>query len=618
MINASNLRLQFGAQTIFDDISFTVQSDQRIGLVGRNGSGKSTMLAALTNPRTLDGGRVSIVRGSTIAYMPQNVVLESEQSILDEAYSAHAKIIKLQKQEAELDVRMHDNPTPEEIDAYAQVHEQLALLNPEHALANTKRMLAGLGFSQKQFTQSVNTLSVGWKMRIVLAKLLLQDADFYLFDEPTNHLDLVAKEWFLNFLKTTSFGFMLVCHERYFIDELCTDILELEMGKANWYSGDYSRYETQKEEKLARLIAAQSQQQKEMKRKRATAERFRARASKAKMAQSILRSLDKIELIELPPMIRDVSFSFPPVKRAGRIVLTAENVAQKFGEKKIFENVSFEIERGQKVGVVAPNGAGKTTLFNLIVGQLPLQTGSIEQGYNVESAIFAQDQNKFLNGETSVIENVKNLCSHKSEQVIRSMLGAFLFGNDDVKKKVKVLSGGEKNRVGMVVTLLQDANLLLLDEPTNHLDIPSKKILLKALREYQGTMLFVSHDRDFVNDLSSHIIELTANGAHMYHGNYDSYVQQAAHAKPQTSKAQSSTATEEEKSHDAFEARKMVRKLESAIEKLEKEIARVEMSFADHEYGTPGFTQAQERLTELQKKLKEKTKAWEQATKEAQ
>lgn len=485
----------------------------------------------------------------------------------------------------------------------------------------------GLCFTQEQFDKPINSLSVGWKMRVVLAKLLLKKADFYLFDEPTNHLDIVAKDWFLEFLQQVDFGFMIVCHERYVLDKLTDTILELEMGKGSFYTGNFSKYEKEKEQRLELLKKSHKQQQEEIKRKMRTIERFRAKSSKAAMAQSMLKAVEKIELIILPPELKTMVFKFPPVQRAGRIVLRVKNIAHTFNDKKIFQNVSFDVERGQKIAIVAPNGIGKTTLFNLIVNKLPLQTGSIELGHNVKTAIFDQDQTKALNLNATILENIEDRCPPESRNNVRGFLGAFLFSGDDVEKKVGFLSGGEKNRVGMVNVLLQNANVLLLDEPTNHLDIPSKETLLNALNQYPGTLLFVSHNHDFINKLATHIIELSKSGTVVYEGNYEEYLyQKNMCTKSQKNNAMGYGSTEQKQKPDnvntaikkennkkllSKEELKKISALERKIEKLEKEIDTVGYSFANLAYGTKKFADTQQKLKKLKQDLKVTMDEWE-------
>lgn len=625
MITLKNICLSFGNQLVFDHISETIQQTDRIGLFGLNGSGKSTLLKAIAGQQRLDGGTITCVRGKTIAYLPQEVTLVSDASILDETLTTFTVLAKLQKRIDQLETILAQNPDDmHAIEEYADLCAQRMVQEPEKKRAAAIQMLTGLGFAEDKLSTSVQTLSVGWKMRIVLAKLLLQEADFYLFDEPTNHLDIVAKEWFLRFLETAPFGFLLVCHEKRFLNRLCSHILELERGKATVYTGTYDDYITQKAEARERLDAAYEQQQKELARQQATIERFRAKASKARMAQSMEKRLAKVERIELPPDSRAMRFPLPPVIKAGKVVLIVKNVSYAFGEKQIFKSVSFELERGVKAAIVAPNGVGKTTLLNVISGRLPLQTGSVELGYQVNVALFDQDQTRSLDLKKSIFDNACLAATNKSEQTIRGMLGAFLFSGDTIHKPAGVLSGGERNRLGMVKTLLQDANLLLLDEPTNHLDIPSKDVLLDALQRYTGTMLFVSHDHDFVNNLATHIIVLTTDGATVYHGTYDEYLYQRAMTHGASSKStpepivKNSTKTDttekiepvEPKKFDR-ETQKKIASVEKNIERLEAKISTLESSFATLTYGTHPFEQAASQLNTLKEQLAATTREWE-------
>jgi len=620
MIQTNNICLSFGEQIVFDEVSFTLNQDQRIGLVGRNGSGKSTLLKVIAGQQHLDSGSVAISNKKTVAYMPQEVVLESDKSILDETLTACASLATMQAQIDAMDEQLAEDYESVDLDRYSELLAQVADMNPAKVSAQAQQMLLGLGFTAAQMHTPVAALSVGWKMRVVLAKLLLQNADFYLFDEPTNHLDIVAKDWFLYFLKNAKFGFMLVSHERYFLDKLCTQVLEIERGQATFYNGNYSKYVVQKAHDLEMLQSAYVQQQKEIKQKKETIERFRASASRARMAQSMIKAVDKIERIELPPSPKTMVFNFPPVQQPGRVVLEVENVAQQFGEKKIFHGATFQVERGDKVAIIAPNGVGKTTLFNTIIGALKPSEGTITFGYNVKATIFAQDQTKSLDVKKSVLENATMVALKKPEGTIRQFLGSFLFSNDDVHKKVQVLSGGEKNRVGMICVLLQDANLLLLDEPTNHLDIPSKEILVTALTAYKGTIIFVSHDHDFINTLATRIIELTPNGTYNYIGNYDSYLYQKKHNEAllkrnetESKAAVTDKANATPESPKEHETNKQIKKLESKIEKLEKEINTAEHAFADIAYGTPEFSAMQDKLVQLKAEHADTIEQWEAA-----
>ncbi|BDC35057.1 ABC transporter ATP-binding protein [Candidatus Dependentiae bacterium Noda2021] len=617
MIIAQNIQLSFAAQPIFDHISFTINQDQKIGLVGRNGSGKSTLLKAIAGYQELNGGSISVSKNKKIAYMPQDVVLNSSRTILQETLTAFEALHALMQESVLLEKEMAANDQNHTAaERYCAIQLELAEFNPVLAEIEAKKMLLGLGFKEEQFSQPVQALSTGWKMRIILAKLLLSRADFYLFDEPTNHLDILAKDWFMQFLKDSSCGFLLVCHERHFLDAVCTEIIELEHNKATHYAGNYSSYEAQKEHALELLHSAYEQQQKELKRKQETINKFRA-GTRAKAAQSMMKSLDKIERITIPPSPKDIAVSFPPLPASSKQVLTVKNISYGFDNKKLFSDVSFEIERGEKVAIVAPNGAGKTTLFNVLTGKYQKETGSIVFGHNVTYALFDQDQQAVLQLDKSIIDNINASCPKIPEPVIRNFLGAFLFSADEIRKKVGVLSGGEKNRVGMVRVLLQNANLLFLDEPTNHLDISSKELLLKALKNYQGTIIFVSHDRSFVNSLATRILELSDGKILSYQGNYDDYLQHKKYLEtisPHTQEKSSAPSAPSQQvkamplSHDL---KKKSKALERSLEKTEAEIKKIEARFADLVYGTPAYSTAQTKLVQLNQEYDDLMKEWE-------
>ncbi len=622
MIQLRGICLDFGSQKVFDDISYIISPEDRIGLVGRNGSGKSTLLKAIAGGLALDDGTVSISGGCSVAYMPQEVIMNSNKSILEECLSAYKGIGPLREAAFALEPRVESGDA-DAVQEYGHIMQELAELQVDQAVRNTKKMLQGLGFKIEQFNDSVTSFSVGWQMRIVLVKLLLQDADFYLFDEPTNHLDIVAKDWFLEFLKESSFGFVLVCHDRYFLDRACTTIFELERGKGTPYQGNYTEYEEEKEQNKIALEAAFRQQQKEIKHKEEIIARFKAKASKAKMAKSMERNLDKVERIELPPSAKTVRFSFGEVQRSGRIVLEVEHMAFAYdaGAKPIFKNVSFQIERGEKVAVVAPNGAGKTTLFNVLCGKFKPTSGTVQLGYSVIPAVFEQEQHKVLDPRKTVLEEVLQSSYNRPEEKVRSFLGSFLFSRDEVKKQIKVLSGGERNRVSMVKVLLQDANFLLLDEPTNHLDIQSNEILLFALKQFDGTILFVSHDHDFVNKLATRIIELTPEGIHSYSGNYEAYLAQkqdslafAGTDKTEGASSKEGAPAKAGVGKQIHDLKKDMQRVERTVATLEKEVEKIQESFADLEYGTKAFEDAQEKLTKLEKDLKKATAEWEALT----
>ena len=617
MIILNNISLEFGDQIIFDDISCNIDKSDKIGLVGRNGSGKSTLLKVISDQHGLDGGDMSIEKGMKIGYMPQEIVLNSSKNIFEETFSVFKEIdeLSIECHRLEKKISKSENSSAD-VERYADIQHRLLEFDVDKSKLETEKILCGLGFKKEQFNDSVSELSVGWRMRIVLAKLLLQKADFYLFDEPTNHLDIVTKDWFLNFLKNSDFGFMLVCHDRYFLDHLCSKIFELEGGRGNLYHGNYSSHLNQKEERTRILKQKAAQQEKEIAQKMRTIERFRASASKSRMAQSMLKEVQKIEKIEIDSESRFLNFRFPPIKRSGRIVLKVDKVSNSFGDKKTFSNIGFEVERGEKVAIVAPNGVGKTTLFNLITGKLPLQNGTVEFGHNVKPAFFEQDQDKVLNKNNTVFDEVESSClTSESRMLVRKFLGAFLFSGDDVYKKIGVLSGGEKNRVAMVKVLLKNANCLLLDEPTNHLDIQSKEILLNALQQFKGTILFVSHDRDFLDKLATRIFELSPDKIVSYSGNYESYLYHKSKNEMEEDSSCSVKTLDSAKRKPVagidHKSRKKIRNLESKIDSLEKEIKDLTSKLEFLEYGSDKFTKIYEVLQNKQKELDDKVREWE-------
>lgn len=588
MIKLNGITLFYGSQPIFDNITCSLSPHARIGLVGRNGSGKSTLLKALAGDLILDDGTINVGK-MKIAYLPQDIVLMSQKSVLDEAGAEFEHL------------------DPEELPA---------------AMVEVKKVLMGLGFSLEQLDKPVSQLSTGWKMRLVLAKLLLQKADFYLFDEPTNHLDIFAQEWFLEFLKRAPFGFLLVCHERAFLNKVCTDILDLHKGKANLYKGNYDHYLQQKEEIRARLKAAHHLQQKEMTRMRETAEKFRASASKASFAQSLFKKLEKMEVIEVPEDdVSSVKMAFPTVTRSAKLVLSVRGISKSFNGHTIFKNVNFEIEREMKVALVAANGVGKTTLLRIITGEVQADHGHFEFGANVLHAIFKQNQHEILDPKKTIWEQVLDTPVRKTEGELRRMLGAFLFSGESIYKNTSVLSGGEKNRLCMALTLLQDSNFLILDEPTNHLDIPSKDILLTALKAYPGTLLFVSHDQDFVSKLATHILELTPTGIIMYKGSFDDYLEQKKYRESRQGASPDSTPLTQTSTPSApvsqldntqrFELQKKARRVEEKIEKLEQKQEFLCKKLEACQPGTPQYTMMLGEINLSQKTIDAATQEWE-------
>jgi len=620
MIQLNNLLLSFGQQTIFDDVSDVIMPHQKIGLVGRNGSGKTTLLKAIAGDQHLDDGNVHMPASFNCAFMPQDVVLTSNKSIINESLGAFPELGKLLEELSELEQAIENKQADNQaMERYAALHHHLYEHDYESKRAQATQMLIDLGFKQEQLDHSVAQLSVGWKMRLVLAKLLLQKADFYLFDEPTNHLDLFAKEWFLGFLKSAPFGFILVSHDEYFLNTSCDYIFEISQGNLTAYRGCYKDYIKQKEADSIILEKKYAEQQKFIKKQQAVIDRFRAKASKASMVQSMVKQLGKIEKIELEHDQKTVKFSLPSVERSGKIVLELHDLSFSFGPQKIFEHATCKIKSGHKVSIVAPNGMGKSTLLNVVMGKYSQGTGRYLLGHNVVSAFFEQDQNQSLNPGNTILEEVEAACTTAEARArARNLLGAFLFTGDDVHKKIDVLSGGEKNRVAMVKILLQNANFLVLDEPTNHLDIISKRILCDVLKHFKGTILFVSHDRTFLNDLATDIIELTPTTLYYYSGNYDSYLYHKKHLsdssqkREQESRAPSGPSTKKASSKSSYTLRKEIGSIEGKIKKLEEKISSLSEQFASLSYGTPEYDAANAKLNECQVALKKAYARWEE------
>ncbi len=625
MIILQDIVLQFGERTLFDHINAHITFDQKIGIVGRNGAGKSTLLDAIAGNIQIDSGQIVTDKKKKIAYLPQHLVLQSTKSVFDETFYVFEEFIKSKKRCDLIEAELESEPVHAQqlLEEYTSLLEKLSHFDEAKALSRTHDILNGLGFTQQQKNVLVSTLSVGWKMRVVLAKLLLADADFYLFDEPTNHLDLSTKEWFCEFLQKSSAGFLLITHDRYFLEKAVSKIFELENGHGTFYDGNFSTYVNQKEKQRAILEAAYKTQQKEIERKEKTIDRFRAKATKATLVKSMIKQLDRIERIEIEPPLPKIRITFPQAIAPGKTVLTLKNLSYSFGNHSIFKNVSATISRGQKVALIAPNGTGKTTLFNVITGKYPLQSGEIIFGHNVKAAFFEQEQSAVMKSGNTILQEVSDACPDIREETIRAFLGSFLFSGNDVNKKISVLSGGEKNRVAMVKVLLQKANLLFLDEPTNHLDLVTKEILLQALQQYEGTMLIVSHDHTFIQNLATDILELTPQGLHHFPGNYELFLEykkqsNAAQVTPVLSTPQqhknvisSPVPTAQVNRKDISELRKKIARLEKAIEKLEQDQKKLSDSFTDFTYGTDAYAQHLKKLEEITTELTQKINDWE-------
>ncbi len=623
MIQLRNLTLDLNVNKIFENISCVIQDGDRVGVIGRNGAGKSTLLKVIAGLIKPTSGDVVIEKQARIAYLPQEDILSSKLVVFEEAFSAFSSLFETEKKIGEIEAAISDGSVTDlQLEEYAELCSSVGDFSRHDAVKQTTEVLTGLGFTETSMKKTVDELSTGWKMRLALAKLLLTDADMYLFDEPTNHLDIVTQQWFLEKLQAMKQGFLLVSHDQVYLEKACNCILEIENKKGSYYRGNLKSYLAQKQASLEIARATRARQEREIEHKQAIADRFRASASRAQMAKNLMKQIERIELVEVDSPMPTVNFHFPAPARPGTVILTFKNLSFGFGGTKLFQNVSGEIQRGDRVALVAANGVGKTTLINCIAGKYKPDTGNINFGHSVQACFFEQEQALVLNPEKTVVEEVTDACPKSTESEIRKILGSFQFSGDDVYKKIKVLSGGEKNRVAMTKVLLQRANFLILDEPTNHLDLYSKDVLCQALLAYEGTILFVSHDINFVSRLATKVLELTPSGAYLFPGTYDEFVQfkHDAQAKLVDSENKSlnnanslkSSKAPKEQSQEHI-LRKKIYELEGEILKLEKEEKKITGKIADLSYGTKQYDISLQKLVEIQKGLAAIQKDWEAA-----
>ncbi len=513
MLNIHNLSIAFGGEYLFEEITFRLGAGDRVGLVGKNGAGKSTMLKILSKELQPDTGAIAAEKEISIGFLKQDIDFVKGRTVLEEAYEAFVDIIAAEKKIKSLNEQLTTR-TDYESQAYMDIIEELSdvshhfeIIGGYNYVGETEKILLGLGFRREDFDKLTDTFSGGWRMRIELAKLLLQNNDVLLLDEPTNHLDIESIIWLENFLRSYPGVVVIVSHDKMFLDNVTNRTIEISLGKAYDFPKSYSEYLTLRQEIRDKQLATQKNQEKKIEHTEKLIEKFRAKASKASMAQSLIKKLDKTVRIEVDEDDNSVmSVSFPTSVTPGKVVIEAENVSKSYGSKQVLKDISLLIERGSKIAFVGQNGQGKSTLIKTIVNEFDYE-GTIKLGHNVQLGYFAQNQADYLNGEITLLETMENAATDNNRSKVRDMLGAFLFRGDDVHKKVKVLSGGERNRLALCKMLLQPINVLVMDEPTNHLDIKSKNVLKAALQNFEGTLLVVSHDRDFLQGLSSVVYE---------------------------------------------------------------------------------------------------------------
>jgi ATP-binding cassette, subfamily F, member 3 len=529
MIQLFNAGKRFGHKLLFEGLDWLITPQDRAAIVGGNGTGKSTLMKVIAGLDTLDLGELNITKGIRIGYLPQDGLALSGRSVFQEVLTVFEPL-KFKQREQEMLSGQLSALSPESAE-YERAAERLHQLDSElrahdaySVEAQAGAVLSGLGFARETWDKRTEEFSGGWQMRIALAKLLLEKPNLLLLDEPTNHLDLEARNWLEEYLSNYPFAYLLISHDRYFLDVATNRTVELWNKKAHIFPASYSRYESLKAERRTQLEAAYKNQQDKIEQLESFINRFRAQATKAKQVQSRLKELEKIERIEIPPEEKAIHFSFPQPTASGRIVAECRDLAKSYGEKNILSGVSFNIERGDRIALVGVNGAGKSTLIKLLAHLEPLTGGEYSLGHNVEVDYFAQDQYKALDPNRRVFDDLHDLSPRSTETELRTLLGCFLFTDDDVFKQIGVLSGGERNRYALAKLLLKPSNFVLLDEPTNHLDMRAKDVLLRSLQEFTGTVVFVSHDRYFLENLATKVFEVADGQVRVYPGNYEDYL----------------------------------------------------------------------------------------------
>jgi len=611
MIQLSGAGKRYGPKILFEGADWLVTPKERTGLVGANGTGKSSLLKVLAGIEGLDSGNITVQRGVSIGYLPQEGLSLSGRSVFAECMTVFHELRALEEEQEQLAARMGDlDPAGAE---YAAVADRFHRAESEfrardgYAIeAQVGTVLGGLGFGERDWKRRTEEFSGGWQMRIALAKLLLEKPNLLLLDEPTNHLDLEARNWLEQYLANYPHAIVLVSHDRYFLDVTVRRILELWNKGLHFYSGGYSRYEEQKTERRAQLAAAHANQQDRIRQLEAFITRFRYTATKAKQVQSRIKEMERMEKIEIPPEEKSIHFRFPQPKASGRVVAQFQKVAKSYGDHGVFADVDFYIERGDRVALVGVNGAGKSTLIKILAGVEPVTAGEYTLGHNAEPDYFAQDQYKELDPGARLIDDLSTVAPRATNTELRGILGCFLFSEDDVFKTITVLSGGERNRYALARMLMMPSNFLLLDEPTNHLDMRAKDVLLTALQEFSGTLVFVSHDRYFIDKLATRIFEVEDGRVTVFPGNYEDYLWRksgGAEALGATG-TQAVAGTPDEAIAPVKPAQRLnpikLRQMKDRRSEIEAEVARLETEIAEAEAALGNFVSVEEnaRLTE--------------------
>lgn len=587
MLNVHNLTVSFMGTDLFSGITFKLNKGDRIGLIGKNGAGKSTLLKVLSKDIETSGGTMAFDKDVRMGFLRQDIDFVEGRTILEEAYQAFEEIKEIELQLEEINTQLTTR-TDYESDSYTELiqdltdkQERYELLGGYNYQGDTEKILQGLGFQREDFDKLTDTFSGGWRMRIELAKLLLQNNDILLLDEPTNHLDIESIIWLENFLKNYSGAIVLVSHDKMFLDNVTNRTIEISLGQIYDYKKPYSQFLLLRGEIKEKQLQAQKNQEKEIKQKQELINKFKAKASKASMAQSLMKQLDKVELIEVDQDDNQaMNVRFAISKEPGKIIVEAENLSKSYGDKHVLEGVDLLIERNSKIAFVGQNGQGKSTLAKMMVGEIPFE-GFLKLGHNVQVGYFAQNQSEYLPPEKTVLEIMEDAATDGNRMRVRDMLGSFLFGGDAVDKKAKVLSGGERNRLALCKLLLQPFNVLIMDEPTNHLDIASKTVLKEALSNFNGTLIVVSHDREFLQGLTSSVYGFKDKEIKEYLGDIDYFLEE--HKMENLREAEKRTVVKVDKDTSKSEANQLSRDQEKELKKLNNKLSNIETEIADLE-----------------------------------
>jgi ATP-binding cassette subfamily F protein 3 len=641
MITLSSIQKQFGSKILFKNCSFQIGVRDRIGLIGPNGSGKTTLFKMILGEDSADGGEIRIAKGAKIGYLPQEVISLKGDRVLEEVLKGATGITSLQDKMKILEEELSSMEDPKEQERvakeYGKLQERYTILGGYGLESEAKQILQGLGFKEMDFNRATDELSGGWLMRIVLARILLQAPDLLLLDEPTNHLDLESLIWLENFLINYPGAMVIVSHDRVFLNHLIDRIAEIEAEKIDFYYGDYDHYLEEKEARRQILEATYKTQQKKIEQTERFIERFRAKNTKSSQVQSRIKMLEKLERIELPQEKKEIRFQFPAPKRSGHRVVEVKHLHKHYGETVVYQGIDLHLFRGDKVALVGPNGAGKSTLLKVLAGVLEFEKGELLLGKDVTLAYFAQHQFDLLNLENTVFEEILSIATDESQTELRTLLGTFLFSGDDVEKKVSVLSGGEKSRLILAKMLLKPANFLLLDEPTSHLDIPSRNVLEMALKQFQGTICFITHDRHLINRIANKVIEIDHGIPNIYLGNYDDYLYKkqqiqleedqkdvgAIQESPSPLKKKSQSRAKEDRRRRAQEMdefRRRLSNLEKRLQQIEKSLheATEKLEYLNQRLSDPNLYLNQKETyetvqthKETQELVKTLTQSWE-------